>query len=90
MSQLDLTPYYGLAQAPLSTEHLEIARKAFAIDITDYAFTCKDERELVDGLTVAMPPDSGLLYPRVVGEGSCRRVYVTSFGLVLKVTGTTS
>lgn len=85
MNTLDLSPFHGIDTAHLTPDKLEALRSAYAAILANYAFTCRSNKEFLDGLIAASPPDSRLIWPRLIGTGSCRRTYIVSLGLVLKV-----
>ena len=85
MQHLDLTPFYALDPAWFTPDEMDQVRTNFAQRIADFAFTCASKREFFDAFQLACPPESGLLWPRPLSEGSSRRAYLTSFGLVIKV-----
>ncbi|HXC95937.1 MAG TPA: hypothetical protein VNU92_09555 [Edaphobacter sp.] len=89
MPTLDLSRFYGIDPTRLNADDLDFVRHAFADAVVDFAATCHSNQEFLNGLIAAMPPDSGLLYPRLCGTGSCRNAYVTGIGkdrLVIKLT----
>jgi hypothetical protein len=85
MNTLDLTRFHDRDPASLDPVQLDNLRLSFAQTITDYAATCKSNKELLNALTLAMPPDSSLSFPTILGEGSTRRTWSLPFGMVLKL-----
>jgi hypothetical protein len=57
---IDLARFHGIDPARLSADELNTVRYAFAAAVVDFAATCRDNRELLTGLSAAMPPESGL------------------------------
>ena len=89
MPTLDLSRFAGFDLTYTQGAALHRLRRLFADEVITYAAKCRNNRDLLDALTLACDPALGLHPPRYLGEGSTRRVYSLPFGLALKLRRTT-
>ena len=60
-------------------------RTDFASEIIKFAATCQSNKQLIEGLHLALDPSLGFDPLRILGEGSTRRAWDIGFDLVLKL-----
>jgi hypothetical protein len=85
--KLDLARFYGMDHPHLLTnpQLFDNVRRDFAEEIVSLARRCQTNKEVIDALFAAIRPESGLCYPRFMGNGSNRDVFLLPFAMVLKM-----